>query len=185
MKVMKVNFLSNLPSLSFSHVQSRSPRHSQSTQSGLADQASKLSYASAESLETMSEADMPLGFNRMNRFRQSLPLSRSASQNKLRSPGNTHTPYIYPDSLHAYWFLFTLVQSEFKMHFLYAHACIHKHDHTLINQLVGSTLCSTASRIEKLNLFAQNHHIKHKRRCWNLIHEEKSVKSHSQQGWKV
>ncbi|XP_056144355.1 SRC kinase signaling inhibitor 1 [Lampris incognitus] len=66
---------------------SRSPRHSQSTQSGLADQASKLSFASAESLETMSEADIPLGFNRMNRFRQSLPLSRSASQNKLRSPG--------------------------------------------------------------------------------------------------
>uniref|UniRef100_M4AHA7 SRC kinase signaling inhibitor 1 n=1 Tax=Xiphophorus maculatus TaxID=8083 RepID=M4AHA7_XIPMA len=65
---------------------SRSPRHSQSTQSGLADQAAKLSFASAESLETMSEADMPLGFNRMNRFRQSLPLSRSASQNKLRSP---------------------------------------------------------------------------------------------------
>uniref|UniRef100_A0A8C6TLM6 SRC kinase signaling inhibitor 1 n=1 Tax=Neogobius melanostomus TaxID=47308 RepID=A0A8C6TLM6_9GOBI len=66
---------------------SRSPRHSQSTQSGLADQAAKLSFASAESLETMSEADMPIGFNRMNRFRQSLPLSRSASQNKLRSPG--------------------------------------------------------------------------------------------------
>ncbi|XP_069004795.1 SRC kinase signaling inhibitor 1 isoform X2 [Embiotoca jacksoni] len=65
---------------------SRSPRHSQSTQSGLADQAAKLSFASAESLETMSEADIPLGFNRMNRFRQSLPLSRSASQNKLRSP---------------------------------------------------------------------------------------------------
>ncbi|XP_065820357.1 SRC kinase signaling inhibitor 1 isoform X7 [Labrus bergylta] len=34
----------------------------------------------------MSEADIPIGFNRMNRFRQSLPLSRSASQNKLRSP---------------------------------------------------------------------------------------------------
>ncbi|XP_066554727.1 SRC kinase signaling inhibitor 1 [Amia ocellicauda] len=65
----------------------RSPRHSQSTQSGLADQATKLSFASAESLETMSEADIPLGFNRMNRFRQSLPLSRSASQTKLRSPG--------------------------------------------------------------------------------------------------
>ncbi|KAG7257587.1 LOW QUALITY PROTEIN: hypothetical protein CRUP_003574 [Coryphaenoides rupestris] len=32
---------------------SRSPRHSQSTQSGLADQAAKLSFASAESLETM------------------------------------------------------------------------------------------------------------------------------------
>lgn len=67
--------------------QSRSPRHSQSTQSGLADQAAKLSFASAESLETMSEADVPVGFNRMNRLRQSLPLSRSASQNKLRSPG--------------------------------------------------------------------------------------------------
>ncbi|KAM9391562.1 SRC kinase signaling inhibitor 1 [Pholidichthys leucotaenia] len=66
---------------------SRSPRHSQSTQSGLADQAAKLSFASAESLETMSEADISIGFNRMNRFRQSLPLSRSASQNKLRSPG--------------------------------------------------------------------------------------------------
>uniref|UniRef100_A0AAY4CZN2 Actin interacting protein 3-like C-terminal domain-containing protein n=1 Tax=Denticeps clupeoides TaxID=299321 RepID=A0AAY4CZN2_9TELE len=66
---------------------SRSPRHSQSTQSGLADQATKLSFASAESLETMSEADMPLGFSRTNRFRQSLPLSRSASQAKMRSPG--------------------------------------------------------------------------------------------------
>uniref|UniRef100_A0A3Q2GRA9 SRC kinase signaling inhibitor 1 n=1 Tax=Cyprinodon variegatus TaxID=28743 RepID=A0A3Q2GRA9_CYPVA len=84
----------NPPSPSPSHQQpnywsfkSRSPRHSQSTQSGLADQAAKLSFASAESLETMSEADMPTGFNRMNRFRQSLPLSRSASQNKLRSPG--------------------------------------------------------------------------------------------------
>ncbi|XP_044154037.1 SRC kinase signaling inhibitor 1 [Bufo gargarizans] len=65
----------------------RSSRHSQSSQPGLADQASKLSFASAESLETMSEAELPLGFNRMNRFRQSLPLSRSTSQTKLRSPG--------------------------------------------------------------------------------------------------
>ncbi|XP_075767856.1 SRC kinase signaling inhibitor 1 isoform X3 [Pelodiscus sinensis] len=64
----------------------RSSRHSQGSQSGLADQA-KLSFASAESLETMSEAELPLGFNRMNRFRQSLPLSRSTSQTKLRSPG--------------------------------------------------------------------------------------------------
>ncbi|KAJ8365996.1 hypothetical protein SKAU_G00148270 [Synaphobranchus kaupii] len=71
---------------SFKVSATRSPRHSQS-QSGLADQAAKLSFASAESLETMSEADVPLGFNRMNRFRQSLPLSRSASQTKLRSPG--------------------------------------------------------------------------------------------------
>uniref|UniRef100_A0A8C6ZJ02 SRC kinase signaling inhibitor 1 n=1 Tax=Nothoprocta perdicaria TaxID=30464 RepID=A0A8C6ZJ02_NOTPE len=64
----------------------RSSRHSQGSQPGLADQA-KLSFASAESLETMSEAELPLGFSRMNRFRQSLPLSRSASQTKLRSPG--------------------------------------------------------------------------------------------------
>ncbi|XP_038609767.1 SRC kinase signaling inhibitor 1 [Tachyglossus aculeatus] len=65
----------------------RSSRHSQGTQPGLADQAAKLSFASAESLETMSEAELPLGFSRMNRFRQSLPLSRSTSQTKLRSPG--------------------------------------------------------------------------------------------------
>ncbi|XP_071584888.1 SRC kinase signaling inhibitor 1 isoform X6 [Heliangelus exortis] len=64
----------------------RSSRHSQGSQPGLADQA-KLSFASAESLETMSEAELPLGFSRMNRFRQSLPLSRSTSQTKLRSPG--------------------------------------------------------------------------------------------------
>ncbi|XP_045155263.1 LOW QUALITY PROTEIN: SRC kinase signaling inhibitor 1 [Echinops telfairi] len=57
----------------------RSSRHTQGAQPGLADQAAKLSYASAESLETMSEAELPLGFSRMNRFRQSLPLSRSAS----------------------------------------------------------------------------------------------------------
>ncbi|XP_031790123.1 SRC kinase signaling inhibitor 1 isoform X5 [Piliocolobus tephrosceles] len=67
--------------------QTRSSRHTQGAQPGLADQAAKLSYASAESLETMSEAELPLGFSRMNRFRQSLPLSRSASQTKLRSPG--------------------------------------------------------------------------------------------------
>ncbi|XP_029428650.1 SRC kinase signaling inhibitor 1 isoform X2 [Rhinatrema bivittatum] len=65
----------------------RSSRHSQGSQPGLADQATKLSFASAESLETMSEAELPIGFNRMNRFRQSLPLSRSSSQTKLRSPG--------------------------------------------------------------------------------------------------
>ncbi|XP_008060784.1 SRC kinase signaling inhibitor 1 [Carlito syrichta] len=71
----------------WSFKQARSSRHTQGAQPGLADQAAKLSYASAESLETMSEAELPLGFSRMNRFRQSLPLSRSASQTKLRSPG--------------------------------------------------------------------------------------------------
>ncbi|XP_071755286.2 SRC kinase signaling inhibitor 1 [Centroberyx gerrardi] len=57
------------------------------TQPALADQASRVSFASAESLETMSEADVPIGFNRMNRLRQSLPLARSSSQAKLRAPG--------------------------------------------------------------------------------------------------
>ncbi|XP_062994649.1 SRC kinase signaling inhibitor 1 isoform X3 [Elgaria multicarinata webbii] len=75
------------PRRSSSHTaETRSSRHSQGSQPGLADQA-KLSFASAESLETMSEAELPIGFNRMNRFRQSLPLSRSTSQTKLRSPG--------------------------------------------------------------------------------------------------
>lgn len=75
-------------------LQTRSSRHSQGSQPGLADQA-KLSFASAESLETMSEAELPLGFNRMNRFRQSLPLSRSTSQTKLRSPGTPALPQPY------------------------------------------------------------------------------------------
>ncbi|KAI3365720.1 hypothetical protein L3Q82_010161, partial [Scortum barcoo] len=57
------------------------------TQSALADQASRVSFASAENLETMSEPDIPIGFNRMNRLRQSLPLARSSSQAKLRAPG--------------------------------------------------------------------------------------------------
>ncbi|KAG9343845.1 hypothetical protein JZ751_013226 [Albula glossodonta] len=48
---------------------------------------SRDAHSLQSSLETMSETDVPLGFNRMNRFRQSLPLSRSASQTKLRSPG--------------------------------------------------------------------------------------------------
>ncbi|CAK6965057.1 SRC kinase signaling inhibitor 1-like [Scomber scombrus] len=57
------------------------------TQPALADQASRVSFASAENLETMSEPDVPIGFNRMNRLRQSLPLARSSSQAKLRAPG--------------------------------------------------------------------------------------------------
>ncbi|KAF7665191.1 hypothetical protein LDENG_00149910 [Lucifuga dentata] len=57
------------------------------TQPALADQASRASFASAENLETMSEPDFPMGFNRMNRLRQSLPLARSSSQAKLRAPG--------------------------------------------------------------------------------------------------
>ncbi|MEQ2189419.1 hypothetical protein GOODEAATRI_025093 [Goodea atripinnis] len=68
---------------------SRTPRVTRlsPTQPALADQASRVSFASAENLETMSEPDIPFGFNRMNRLRQSLPLARSSSQAKLRAPG--------------------------------------------------------------------------------------------------
>jgi len=51
----------------------------------------------------MSEADIPIGFNRMNRFRQSLPLSRSASQNKLRSPGKDLRRFSQALLQHAGW----------------------------------------------------------------------------------
>uniref|UniRef100_A0A3Q2GNI9 SRC kinase signaling inhibitor 1 n=1 Tax=Cyprinodon variegatus TaxID=28743 RepID=A0A3Q2GNI9_CYPVA len=69
--------------------QSRTPRVTRlsPTQPALADQANRVSFASAENLETMSEPDIPIGFNRMNRLRQSLPLARSSSQAKLRAPG--------------------------------------------------------------------------------------------------
>ncbi|TRY93912.1 hypothetical protein DNTS_035523 [Danionella cerebrum] len=46
----------------------------------------RVCYASAESLESMADAELPLGFSRSNILRQSLPLARSPSQNKLRSP---------------------------------------------------------------------------------------------------
>ncbi|XP_062415837.1 SRC kinase signaling inhibitor 1-like isoform X4 [Pungitius pungitius] len=69
--------------------QTRTPRVTRlsPTQTALADQASRVSFASAENLGTMSEPDVPIGFNRMNRLRQSLPLARSSSQAKLRAPG--------------------------------------------------------------------------------------------------
>uniref|UniRef100_A0A8C2WMP9 SRC kinase signaling inhibitor 1 n=1 Tax=Cyclopterus lumpus TaxID=8103 RepID=A0A8C2WMP9_CYCLU len=69
--------------------QTRTPRATRlsPTQPALADQASRVSFASAENLGTMSEPDAPAGFNRMNRLRQSLPLARSSSQAKLRAPG--------------------------------------------------------------------------------------------------
>ncbi|XP_055038144.2 SRC kinase signaling inhibitor 1 isoform X3 [Misgurnus anguillicaudatus] len=46
----------------------------------------RLCYASAESLESMADAEVPLGFSRSNILRQSLPLARSPSQAKLRAP---------------------------------------------------------------------------------------------------
>ncbi|XP_052398064.1 SRC kinase signaling inhibitor 1-like isoform X2 [Carassius gibelio] len=46
----------------------------------------RVCYASAENLESMADAELPLGFSRSNILRQSLPLSRSPSQAKLRAP---------------------------------------------------------------------------------------------------
>ncbi|XP_072536217.1 SRC kinase signaling inhibitor 1 isoform X2 [Salminus brasiliensis] len=65
----------------------RTPRASGGQQS-LGDQVGgRAFYASAESLDSMADADLPLGFSRTNRLRQSLPLARSPSQSKLRAPG--------------------------------------------------------------------------------------------------
>ncbi|TWW82084.1 SRC kinase signaling inhibitor 1 SNAP-25-interacting protein [Takifugu flavidus] len=70
-------------------LQTRTPRVTRLSppQPALADQANRVSFASTENLETMSEPDIPIGFNRMNRLRQSLPLTRSSSHAKLRAPG--------------------------------------------------------------------------------------------------
>lgn len=83
-------------------LQTRTPRVTRlsPTQPALADQANRVSFASAENLETMSEPDIPIGFNRMNRLRQSLPLARSSSQAKLRAPGQT-TVYTVTVQVHC------------------------------------------------------------------------------------
>lgn len=74
--------------------QTRTPRVTRLSppQPALADQANRVSFASTENLEAMSEPDIPVGFNRMNRLRQSLPLTRSSSHAKLRAPGQTPPP---------------------------------------------------------------------------------------------
>lgn len=57
----------------------------------------------------MSEPDLPIGFNRMNRLRQSLPLARSSSQAKLRAPGQISTlstsapPHVFNHSYVGQW----------------------------------------------------------------------------------
>lgn len=71
------------------HLQSRSPKHGPSPQPGVGDQVDHLSLASLESLDTMSEADMPSGFTRGTRIRASLPVVRSTNQTKDRSLGMT------------------------------------------------------------------------------------------------
>ncbi|KTG44435.1 hypothetical protein cypCar_00035758 [Cyprinus carpio] len=68
--------------------QARTPRSAAGLQQhSLGEQAGgRVCYASAESLESMADAELPLGFSRSNILRQSLPLARSPSQAKLRAP---------------------------------------------------------------------------------------------------
>ncbi|RXN02620.1 SRC kinase signaling inhibitor 1-like protein [Labeo rohita] len=68
--------------------QARTPRGAAGLQQhSLGEQVGgRLCYASAESLESMADAELPLGFSRSNILRQSLPLARSPSQAKLRAP---------------------------------------------------------------------------------------------------
>uniref|UniRef100_A0A4W4DR15 Actin interacting protein 3-like C-terminal domain-containing protein n=1 Tax=Electrophorus electricus TaxID=8005 RepID=A0A4W4DR15_ELEEL len=71
-----------------SRQQARTPRTSSAGQQSLGDQTGgRPFYASAENLESMGDAELPLAFSRTNRLRQSLPLARSPSQSKLRAPG--------------------------------------------------------------------------------------------------
>lgn len=79
-------------SVSVCLLQARTPRSAAGLQQhSLGEQAGgRVCYASAESLESMADAELPLGFSRSNILRQSLPLARSPSQAKLRAPGMTH-----------------------------------------------------------------------------------------------
>ncbi|XP_043945777.1 sickle tail protein homolog isoform X3 [Protopterus annectens] len=73
--------------------QARSPKLSQSLQPGSAEQAEKLSVASGESVEAMSEGELPSVFMRGSRSRASLPVVRSANQTKDRSLGVLYLQY--------------------------------------------------------------------------------------------
>ncbi|XP_053268162.1 sickle tail protein homolog isoform X10 [Pleuronectes platessa] len=67
--------------------QSRSPKH------GPGDQVDHLSLASLESLDAMSESDVPTGFTRGSRVRASLPVVRSTNQTRDRSLGVLYLQY--------------------------------------------------------------------------------------------
>ncbi|XP_061877640.1 sickle tail protein isoform X4 [Entelurus aequoreus] len=73
--------------------QSRSPKHSHSPQPGVGDQVDHLSLTSLDSLEAMSEVEVPLGFTRGTRIRASLPVVRSTNQTKDRSLGVLYLQY--------------------------------------------------------------------------------------------
>ncbi|NWX98507.1 SKT protein, partial [Nothoprocta ornata] len=73
--------------------QTRSPKPSPSPQPAPGDQAERLSEASGDSLEAMSEGDSPTPFSRGSRTRASLPVVRSANQTKERSLGVLYLQY--------------------------------------------------------------------------------------------
>ncbi|XP_061821827.1 sickle tail protein isoform X6 [Nerophis lumbriciformis] len=73
--------------------QSRSPKHSHSPLPGVGDQVDHLSLTSLDSLEAMSEVEVPLGFTRGTRIRASLPVVRSTNQTKDRSLGVLYLQY--------------------------------------------------------------------------------------------
>ncbi|XP_067559215.1 sickle tail protein homolog isoform X9 [Pseudorca crassidens] len=74
--------------------QTRSPKLSHSPQPpNVGDPAERLSEASGESLEAMSEGEAPSPFSRGSRTRASLPVVRSANQTKERSLGVLYLQY--------------------------------------------------------------------------------------------
>ncbi|KAM5235278.1 sickle tail protein homolog isoform 5-T5 [Ctenodactylus gundi] len=74
--------------------QTRSPKLSQSPQPpNLGDPVEHLSETSGDSLEAMSESDIPSPFSRGSRTRASLPVVRSTNQTKERSLGVLYLQY--------------------------------------------------------------------------------------------
>ncbi|XP_077591884.1 sickle tail protein homolog [Stigmatopora nigra] len=71
--------------------QSRSPKHCPSPQPGV--DLDHLSLTSLDSLEAMSEVDVPMGFTRGSRVRASLPVVRSTNQTRDRSLGVLYLQY--------------------------------------------------------------------------------------------
>uniref|UniRef100_A0A8C5HSC7 Uncharacterized protein n=1 Tax=Gouania willdenowi TaxID=441366 RepID=A0A8C5HSC7_GOUWI len=72
---------------------SGSPKHGPIPHPGLGDQVDHLSLVSLESLDAMSEGDIPTGFTRGSRIRASLPVVRSTNQTKDRSLGVLYLQY--------------------------------------------------------------------------------------------
>ncbi|XP_028290819.1 sickle tail protein homolog isoform X4 [Gouania willdenowi] len=82
-----------LMSIQLPHNRGRSPKHGPIPHPGLGDQVDHLSLVSLESLDAMSEGDIPTGFTRGSRIRASLPVVRSTNQTKDRSLGVLYLQY--------------------------------------------------------------------------------------------